>query len=563
MSALIHVINDRCVNCGACLRVCPSPEANIRKTLDDGRIVMSIDDDKCLACGKCIKACGSGARNFDDDTDRFFNDLKERKIVLVVHPAMKSAFKGNWQAVLKWFKQNGVAGVYDGANGADICTWAYARAYENGSVKSVISQHCPAVVGYIMKYHPDDINDVSPIYPPLSCEVIYIRDYLKINYAVAALTPCPAMKKEFEDNGHIEYNITFKSLKEYFRRKKVDFSRSTSEDLHYDFDDSVQGLMGAVYSDVGGMCRSITQNMPDIVAVSADGLSAYDEIEEFYDTPSYRHPQVYEMLSCDGGCGMGCGCTDKNDDITLMDVRRVWREAEIDVKKRRKVNLNGSDKMFKRFDDILNPRSFLRTYTSDSKVSPKPSEKELSAVFASFGKTTGPDKNINCGACGRNCRKLAEAIYAGRAVSTDCILYAKSVGGSQGGSANNEKAVEIASHVSEFAKSLIAEMDNMGKSLSAMNETSKHSSGMAGMVENILEQIVGFCSASTSIEADNLDMLVSTLDKLKAAVSSLHGNVDKTTSDSAEINESISAVSGAAEELNQMAQAMANALGVS
>ncbi len=74
---------------------------------------------------------------------------------------------------------------------------------------------------------------------------------------------------------------------------------------------------------------------------------------------------------------------------------------------------------------------------------------------------------------------------------------------------------------------------------------------------------MGFCSASTSIEADNLDMLVSTLDKLKAAVSSLHGNVDKTTSDSAEINESISAVSGAAEELNQMAQAMANALGVS
>ena len=29
MNNLIEVINDRCVGCSACVRVCPSPEANI------------------------------------------------------------------------------------------------------------------------------------------------------------------------------------------------------------------------------------------------------------------------------------------------------------------------------------------------------------------------------------------------------------------------------------------------------------------------------------------------------------------------------------------------------
>ena len=31
MNNLIEVINDRCVGCSACVRVCPSPEANIVK----------------------------------------------------------------------------------------------------------------------------------------------------------------------------------------------------------------------------------------------------------------------------------------------------------------------------------------------------------------------------------------------------------------------------------------------------------------------------------------------------------------------------------------------------
>lgn len=92
MNNLIEVINDRCVGCSACVRVCPSPEANIVKITEDGRTVVEINNDKCIACGECIKACKTRARDYNDDTERFFKDLKDRKIMIIAHPAIKTAF---------------------------------------------------------------------------------------------------------------------------------------------------------------------------------------------------------------------------------------------------------------------------------------------------------------------------------------------------------------------------------------------------------------------------------------------------------------------------------------
>ena len=48
MNNLIEVINDRCVGCSACVRVCPSPEANIVKITEDGRTVVEINNDSAL-----------------------------------------------------------------------------------------------------------------------------------------------------------------------------------------------------------------------------------------------------------------------------------------------------------------------------------------------------------------------------------------------------------------------------------------------------------------------------------------------------------------------------------
>ena len=57
MKDIIIVRPERCTGCNACVRVCPAPEANITKKLDNGQIITTVNVDKCIGCGRCAKGC--------------------------------------------------------------------------------------------------------------------------------------------------------------------------------------------------------------------------------------------------------------------------------------------------------------------------------------------------------------------------------------------------------------------------------------------------------------------------------------------------------------------------
>ena len=489
--------------------------------------------------------------------------MKDRKIMIIAHPAIKTAFPGTWQAVLKWFKQNGADSIYDGAYGADICTWAYIRAIEQGNAKNVVSQHCPAIVKYMELYHPDETRDLSPVHSPISCEAVYIRDYIKKNYAVAVLSPCPAMKLEFEATGHAEYNITFKRLKEYFRRKKIDFNKAVGSDLHYDFDDQVQGCMGGIFPAPGGLKYNLSINMPNITAISSDGAGVvYKELDTYAKLPPHRYPQVFEVLSCSGGCGCGCGVNDGDSDQTVIDVKNIMRDVEIDARSRRKTTMNGVDKQFKVFDDRVNPRSLMRNYDASGKVSPELTAKDLEDIYLKMGKTTASDRKLDCGACGYDsCYDMAVAIYNGRNIPENCIMCAKhSSGSTPAAHADNSKASEIAEKVSSFATELLADIENIYASLYSIDKSNQQTASMSGIVEDILSKVVGFCSSTDSIDAENLPLLVSTLEKLQTAVGTLNANVKESAAGSSTIREAMQAVADATTELNVMTHDMVSTL---
>ncbi len=154
MSTIV-VNSSKCVGCNSCVRVCPVGNANQAKKDENGNIIIEIDESKCIKCGACIKACSHGARDYEDDLELFLQDLKNgEKIVLIVAPAIKIAFDGNWRHVLQWLRNQGVAGVYDVAFGADICTWAHLRYIEKHPNAKVLSQPCAVVVNYVVRHQP-------------------------------------------------------------------------------------------------------------------------------------------------------------------------------------------------------------------------------------------------------------------------------------------------------------------------------------------------------------------------------------------------------------------------
>ena len=75
-SGLVYT-NERCIGCNKCIRSCSCIGANIPTEPDaNGGSRIEVDGNRCVACGACFDTCEHNARDFCDDTDRFFEDLE-------------------------------------------------------------------------------------------------------------------------------------------------------------------------------------------------------------------------------------------------------------------------------------------------------------------------------------------------------------------------------------------------------------------------------------------------------------------------------------------------------
>ena len=97
--------NDLCIGCNKCIRACSCMGACIA-TEEEGSARINVDESKCIACGACIDACEHNARAFNDDTERFFEDLKKGvKISLLLAPAFKANYPNEYEKVLGGLKK--------------------------------------------------------------------------------------------------------------------------------------------------------------------------------------------------------------------------------------------------------------------------------------------------------------------------------------------------------------------------------------------------------------------------------------------------------------------------
>ena len=69
LAPVIQVVEEKCVNCHACIAACPVKFCN-----DGSHDVVKLNPDACLGCGLCIDACTHEARVLADDTERFLKD---------------------------------------------------------------------------------------------------------------------------------------------------------------------------------------------------------------------------------------------------------------------------------------------------------------------------------------------------------------------------------------------------------------------------------------------------------------------------------------------------------
>lgn len=473
---MVHVTKEKCVGCNACIRVCPVSSANH----NDGSVV-TVNPDECIQCGECIRACGHGARYYDDDLELVLKLLKtQNKVSFLVAPAIKTAMDGRWRHVLKWLKDQGAHEIFDGAFGADICTYMHVEYLKQNPGAKVISQPCAAIVNYAEKHKPKLLPMLSPVQSPLMCTAVYVRKYLHNNDILVGLTPCIAKGTEFTNTGIVKYNITFKRLSEYLSKQKISLPSGRSD---FEFS-AVRGFDGAFYPIPGGLKECLHAYDPDLLVTTSEGVQkVYDDLGEYLEAPERSRPTVYDVLSCEFGCNSGAGAKDGFNNFSAYDVMQSARKWAVRQK--------GTNRFHKKIFKTLRLEDFLRTYENRCHAI-EPTEQELNEVFKQMSKFTEAERNIDCHACGfKNCRSMALTILQGNNSPTNCVEHEKKI------------MKEMQLRIEEQSRSLRDSVEQIRSSLGILTERLQPISEQT--VENA-EKNAGIKSDMQSLDTDMLNI---------------------------------------------------------
>ena len=426
------VTNDNCIGCNKCISVCSCVGA-CRSPETEGRNRIDVDGTKCVACGACFDVCEHGAREFKDDTVEFFNALKKgERISLLLAPAFKANYPGEYGKVLGGLKNLGVNRIISVSFGADITTWGYLNYIQKHNFTGGISQPCPAVVGYIERYIPELIPKLFPVQSPMMCAAIYARKVMGITDKLAFISPCIAKKLEMEEpanKGYIQYNVTFSHLMEYVKKNNI-HGNLCSDEIEY-------GL-GSLYPMPGGLKENVYWFLGESVFIRQ--IEGEKHMYEFFEKNKDRiakdkTPYLFiDALNCAEGCLCGTATEpeiSKTDDAlyNVLKIREDVKKNSLASAWSKKLSPKQRLKKFNRQFRNLDLNDYLRTYEDLSAQCQNniPSEEQKQAIFNSMNKTTYETQHINCSCCGYDsCEDMVTAIHNGFNKKENCIYYIKS-----------------------------------------------------------------------------------------------------------------------------------------
>ena len=511
--------NEKCIGCNKCISTCSCMGACISREVD-GKNRIDVDEDRCVACGACFDVCEHEAREYNDDTEQFFADLaKGEKISLLVAPAFKANYSGEYESVLGGLKKLGVNRIISVSFGADITTWGYLNYITKYQFQGGISQPCPAVVGYIERYAPELLPKLFPVQSPMMCAAIYARKEMGIQDKFAFISPCIAKKMEMEEpenRGMIQYNVTFEHLMKYVKEHHISGPLCSDE---------VEYGLGSIYPVPGGLKENVYWFLGESVFIRQ--IEGEQHLYEYLEKNKEKivkgqTPYLFiDALNCADGCLCG---TATNPELAKTDyalyqllkireaskknnLRSAWSKRMTPKQRLRSLNRQFSK---------LNLKDYLRTYQDLSKKCSYriPSESELKEIFYSMGKNTQEEQHINCSCCGyKTCVEMATAIYNGFNKKENCIYYMK-----HEVEVEREHAVALAK---EIEKEKNEEQQREQAIIQTVNEINQQFVALHRAVDDMAAGNSSNAQESSEISAD-MHQISSFCDELNRAMTEIH-----------------------------------------
>ncbi len=321
-----HIDKSKCVDCGACAKVCPytaivnhkrpcENACKIKAIKMNDRKAAAIDNDKCISCGACVYQCPFGAITDKSyildviDIIKKSENNRKYKVYAVVAPSISSQFTyAKLGQVITGLKKLGFHTVVEAALGADMVADSESRELvERGFLTSSC---CPAFVSFIEKNYPDLVPFVSSNLSPMAAISKYLKENEE-NCKIVFIGPCTAKKAEVqkeEVQPYVDVAMTFEELQALFDSRDIDIMTLNEGVLDN------ASYFGRIFARCGGLADAVAEGLKEhgdtdfqLKAVSCDGIEEC-KMALLKKSKNVLDANFIEGMACIGGCIGGAGC---------------------------------------------------------------------------------------------------------------------------------------------------------------------------------------------------------------------------------------------------------------
>lgn len=398
---------DQCKRCYSCIRECP---AKAIRVMGGQAVVLQ---ERCIVCGHCVKVCSQDAKRIQSQADTVLDFiLPYSKTVAIVAPSFAASFPEDYKKFPTALRKLGFDQVIETAFGADLISSLYFAEFENENNKTIISSSCPAVCNYIQKYFVELVPNIAKIVSPMIALGRFVKENLGNDHKVVFIGPCIAKKDEFMDDevsGAVDSVLTFTELKEMFAKRDINIAQLEPSAFDPPF-----AYMGKTFPLAGGLLKT-TNISDDILAKEIIVVEGKSKVIEIIDDLAANkiNAKFIDILFCEGCISGPAIDSDLNYYARKQKVIDYIKETVHSINK----------KVWN--SDIFNSRNLdlTRDYKPKNQRRPVPGEEEIKNILASLNKFSEKDY-LNCGSCGYStCREFAISIGKNLAEKEMCLNY--------------------------------------------------------------------------------------------------------------------------------------------